>query len=161
MHVTNYINECKKYVPVINNNWYIFYIFFFSWSYLLFLLIAYPLGLYKLPNNTLYETVKWTVIIFQNAAALEVVHATIGIVPSNPFITFCQVASRVIVVCGVFMITKAGHESIGVPFALLAWSITEVIRYGNYTLNLLNSVPYFVKWLRFVYFILYNFSRKT
>lgn len=116
-----------------------------SWSYLLYLIILY----YIYPTSvSLYETVKWTVIIFQNAAVLEVVHAQMGIVPSNPAVTAFQVASRVMVVCGVLMATQAARDTIGLPLALIAWSITEVIRYGNYTLSLMNCVPYIVKWLR-------------
>lgn len=104
---------------------------------------------YVLGNNKpLYDSVQWTVIIFQNAAVLEVIHAATGLVPSNPVITAFQVASRVMVVCGVFMVTEAFRDSIGLPLALLAWSVTEVIRYANYTLNLLNAVPYFLVWLR-------------
>ncbi|XP_019869939.1 very-long-chain (3R)-3-hydroxyacyl-CoA dehydratase hpo-8 [Aethina tumida] len=120
-----------------------------GWSYLLYLIILY----YIYPTSvSLYETVKWTVIIFQNAAVLEVVHAQMGIVPSNPAVTAFQVASRVMVVCGVLMATQAARDTIGLPLALIAWSITEVIRYGNYTLSLMNCVPYIVKWLRYTTF---------
>lgn len=105
----------------------------------------------KLP---LYDHVKWTVILFQNAAVLEVVHAAVRLVPSSPFITATQVSSRVIVVCGVLIPTLAAKESIGLPLALLAWSITEIIRYSTYMLNLLNSVPFFLLWLRYSTFII-------
>lgn len=122
-----------------------------GWSYLLFQLANYYLLGHK--EQPLYEYVKWTVIIFQNAAVLEVIHAATGIVPSNPVITAFQVASRVMVVCGVLMPTLAARLTIGLPLALLAWSVTEVIRYGNYTLSLIDMVPYFIKWLRYTTFI--------
>lgn len=122
-----------------------------GWTYLLYQLVAFHLGLY--PAGKLYEIVKWTVIIFQNAAVLEVVHAATGIVPSNPVITAFQVASRVMVVCGVLMPTQAARDTMGLPLALFAWSVTEVIRYGNYTLALVDLVPYFVKFLRYTTFI--------
>ena len=70
------------------------------------------------------------------------------IVPSNPVITGMQVASRVMVVCGVILLTQAARDSIGLHLALGAWAITEVIRYGNYVLNLIGGVPYIVTWLR-------------
>jgi very-long-chain (3R)-3-hydroxyacyl-CoA dehydratase len=124
----------------------------FGWLYLLYQLVSYYLFA---PNTkSLYETVKWSLIIFQNAAVLEVVHAVIRIVPSNPLITAMQVASRVIVVCGVILVTQAARETIGLPLALFAWAITEVIRYGNYTLNLTGGVPYIVTWLRYTTFII-------
>ena len=45
------------------------------------------------------------------------------------------------------------RHSLGVPLLLLAWSITEVIRYSFYALSLFNSVPYFIIWLRYTTFI--------
>jgi len=38
--------------------------------------------------------------------------------------------------------------SIGVPMLLIAWSITEVIRYSFYALNLINAVPSVLIWMR-------------
>jgi very-long-chain (3R)-3-hydroxyacyl-CoA dehydratase len=34
---------------------------------------------------------------------------------------------------------------------LLAWSVTEVIRYSFYAWNILDEVPYFLLWLRYQY----------
>lgn len=84
---------------------------------------------------------------------LEVIHAATGIVKSNPVVTAVQVASRVMVVCGILIATESPRESVGLSLALLAWSVTEVIRYSTYMLTLLESVPYFLKWLRQVKFI--------
>ncbi|KDR16829.1 Protein-tyrosine phosphatase-like member B [Zootermopsis nevadensis] len=92
-------------------------------------------------------------MIFQNAAALEIVHAATNIVPSNVLITVFQVFSRVLVVCGVLLPTPTGPDSSGLPLALLAWSITEVIRYLYYALNLLGAVPYLLVWCRYTFFI--------
>ncbi|KAK9879756.1 hypothetical protein WA026_006818 [Henosepilachna vigintioctopunctata] len=122
-----------------------------GWSFLLYQLALY----YLMPKEkSLYETVKCTVIIFQNAAILEVFHAFLRIVSSNPIVTVQQIASRVILVCGVLMVTQASRETIGLPLALFAWSVTEVIRYANYTFTLLGLVPYFIKWLRYSTFII-------
>uniref|UniRef100_A0A1I8C1U6 Very-long-chain (3R)-3-hydroxyacyl-CoA dehydratase n=1 Tax=Meloidogyne hapla TaxID=6305 RepID=A0A1I8C1U6_MELHA len=44
--------------------------------------------------------------------------------------------------------------SIGVPMLLIAWSITEVIRYSFYALNLINAVPSVLIWMRYTFFIL-------
>lgn len=99
-------------------------------------------------SSSLYESVKWTVIIFQNAAVLEIFHAATRLVPSNPVITTFQVFSRVMVVCGVLMPTVGGQESPGLPLALLAWTITEIIRYMYYALNIVGFVPHLIVWLR-------------
>lgn len=57
------------------------------------------------------------------------------------------------VVCGVLLATPTAIYSPGLPLALLAWSITEIIRYGYYGLNIINAVPKFVVWLRYTTFI--------
>ncbi|XP_026467684.1 very-long-chain (3R)-3-hydroxyacyl-CoA dehydratase 2-like [Ctenocephalides felis] len=121
-----------------------------GWSYLL-----YQLAYYHLHKSSigLWETVKNTVFIFQNAAVMEIIHASTGLVPSNPIITTFQVLSRVMVVCGVVMATPTAQVSPGLPLALLAWSITEIIRYGYYAMNILNVVPHLLVWLRYTTFI--------
>ncbi|XP_033208953.1 very-long-chain (3R)-3-hydroxyacyl-CoA dehydratase hpo-8 [Belonocnema kinseyi] len=125
-----------------------------GWSLILYLLVSY-----FAPGKreiTLWETVKTAVLVFQNAAALEIVHAVTGLVPSNPIITTFQVLSRVMVVCGVLLATppEFAAASPGLPLALFAWSVTEIIRYGYYFMNLMGYVPYFLVWLRYTTFII-------
>ncbi|KAI1716441.1 protein tyrosine phosphatase-like protein, PTPLA domain-containing protein [Ditylenchus destructor] len=45
------------------------------------------------------------------------------------------------------------RASIGVPMLLVAWSITEVVRYSFYALNLLKAVPHVLTWMRYTFFI--------
>jgi len=123
-----------------------------GWSYLLFQLINFYINYDG--TKSLYETVKWTVIIFQNAALLEVYHAAAKLVPSSPIITIQQVSSRIIVVCAVLIPTVGGQLSPGLPLALFAWSITEIIRYSYYAFNLLNLSPQIIIWLRYTTFII-------
>ena len=78
----------------------------------------------------------------------QVMHVATGMVPSNIMITVFQVASRVMLVCGVLLLTPTGPASPGLPLALIAWSITEVIRYLFYALNLIGTVPYLLTWCR-------------
>ncbi|GFG36387.1 hypothetical protein Cfor_06104 [Coptotermes formosanus] len=82
----------------------------------------------------------------------EVVHAATNVVPSSVVITLFQVLSRVMLVCGVLLPTPTGPASPGLPLALIAWSITEVIRYLYYVLNLLGAVPYLLVWCRYTFF---------
>lgn len=53
-------------------------------------------------------------------------------------------------VCGVLLATPNAIFSPGLPLALLAWSITEIIRYSFYGLNLLDVVPGVLIFLRYV-----------
>ncbi|XP_044750434.1 very-long-chain (3R)-3-hydroxyacyl-CoA dehydratase hpo-8 [Coccinella septempunctata] len=147
----------KKEASALIHNYLIAYnaIQTIGWSFLLYQLITYYLSQNDAKSDkSLYDTVKYTLIIFQNAAILEVIHAFLKFVSSNPIVTVQQISSRVIVVCGVLMVTESSRESLGLPLALFAWSVTEVIRYGNYTFTLLGYVPYFIKWLRYTTFII-------
>ena len=85
----------------------------------------------------------WNIFFFQ------IVHAATGIVPSNVVLTTFQVFSRVMLVCGVLLATPNAIFSPGLPLALFAWSVTEIIRYGFYGFNLLNIVPGFLTFLRY------------
>ncbi|KAG8286228.1 hypothetical protein J6590_065132 [Homalodisca vitripennis] len=87
-------------------------------------------------TDTLWTEVKLTVLVFQNAAVLEILHVAVGIVKSNLMLTIFQVFSRVMVVCGILLATPTAPLSNGLPLALVAWSVTEVIRYLYYALNI-------------------------
>lgn len=121
-----------------------------GWSLILYQLITYHISY---SEKSLYDTVRFTLNIFQNAAILEIIHAASGMVKSNAVMTAFQVASRVAVVCGVLLATDSARDSAGLPLALLAWSVTEIIRYSTYACNLINLVPYFLKYLRYTTFI--------
>ncbi|KAH8378482.1 hypothetical protein KR093_011646 [Drosophila rubida] len=126
-----------------------------GWSYILYQLIDY----YVLRSPefraevTLWDFTRLAVIIFQNAAAVEVLNSVFGLVKSNPTVTLLQVFSRMMLVVGVVMATPTGKLSPGLPIALFAWCFTEIIRYGFYALNIIKFVPYFVLYLRYTTFI--------
>jgi len=49
-------------------------------------------------SKNVYLNVEFFLQIFQTAALLEVLHAAVGLVRSNPVLTFLQVLSRILVV---------------------------------------------------------------
>jgi very-long-chain (3R)-3-hydroxyacyl-CoA dehydratase len=100
----------------------------------------------------LWPTVEKPLKIAQTLAVLEIVHAIIRIVPSNVFLTFFQVFSRVFVLWGVLNLSPPSQVSVGVPLLLLAWSITEIIRYGYYVLHLVGLAS-IIQWFRYTLFI--------
>lgn len=123
---------------------------FLGWSYLLYqVLFHYASGK---DSASLWEAVKVIVLIFQNAAVLEVLHVMLGLVKSNVVITAMQVASRVMVVCGVLSVTPTAPRSMGLPLLLIAWSVTEIIRYVYYAINIYTKVPFFIVWCRYTFF---------
>ncbi|XP_063634640.1 very-long-chain (3R)-3-hydroxyacyl-CoA dehydratase hpo-8 [Cydia splendana] len=122
-----------------------------GWGYLLLQTLVYFLNQGTLDNY--WTEIKWTVVIFQNAAILEVVHAATGLVPSGVVTTLAQVYSRVFLVCGALLATAGATRSPGLPLCVLAWSITETIRYAYYALNLVKLVPHFLLVTRYSTFL--------
>ncbi|KAG7172753.1 very-long-chain (3R)-3-hydroxyacyl-CoA dehydratase hpo-8-like [Homarus americanus] len=102
----------------------------------------------------LWESTSNVLKIFQTLAVLEIVHAAVGLVPSSVMMVLPQVASRLIVLWPVLCAVEETHNSIGVPLLLIAWSVTEVIRYSFYFLNILKQVPYTLTFLRYTLFII-------
>ncbi|KAK5645949.1 hypothetical protein RI129_004413 [Pyrocoelia pectoralis] len=136
-----------------NKSYYLFFYNFVEtvgWSYILYKLVKHFIFV---EDVTLYESIKLPLFVFQNAAVLEIVHAFLRLVSSSPYVTLQQVFSRVMLVCGVLMISRNAQLGIGLPLTILAWSVTEIIRYAYYTLNLVNAVPHFLVWLRYTMFI--------
>lgn len=83
---------------------------------------------------------------------------TPGLVRSPLLTTIMQVSSRLLLVWAV--INQYPTPTASSPFysfMLLAWSITEVIRYSYFVWNLQgNGVPAFVAWLRYnTFYVLY------
>jgi len=100
----------------------------------------------------MYSSLHLPLKLFQTAAILEVVHAAVGIVKSNPVLTLFQVFSRVFAIWGVLEISPPSQVCIGVPTLLVAWTITEIIRYGYYFLNLI-GMAFIIQWFRYTLFI--------
>ncbi|CAG9783017.1 unnamed protein product [Diatraea saccharalis] len=123
-----------------------------GWAYLLCNSVLYFLNRGTLQG--FWNEIKWTVIIFQGAAVLEVVHSMIGLVSSGFMVVLMQVYSRVFLVFGVLLITHGGATSPGLPLCVLAWSITEIIRYSYYGLNLMNAIPETLTFLRYSTFLI-------
>lgn len=90
--------------------------------------------------------------LFQFLALLEVVHAVVGVTSAPAFHALLQITSRVVLV-GVVNTNPASHTADSLVIMLSAWSITEVIRYGYFTLKALGFAPYALTWLRYSLFI--------
>jgi very-long-chain (3R)-3-hydroxyacyl-CoA dehydratase len=67
-----------------------------------------------------------------------------------------QVASRLLLVWGVVDVFPELAVSPVYSSMLVAWSVTEVIRYSYFTLSLSGLLPGFLNWLRYnTFFVLY------
>uniref|UniRef100_A0A452RNQ5 Very-long-chain (3R)-3-hydroxyacyl-CoA dehydratase n=1 Tax=Ursus americanus TaxID=9643 RepID=A0A452RNQ5_URSAM len=66
----------------------------------------------------------------------------------------CFFVKNVLCVCFafVFLFLQVQSED-SVLLFVIAWTITEIIRYSFYTFSLLNHLPYLIKWARYTLFI--------
>ncbi|XP_053554006.1 very-long-chain (3R)-3-hydroxyacyl-CoA dehydratase 2 [Bombina bombina] len=101
----------------------------------------------------LYYSIEKPLKFFQTGALLEIVHCAIGIVPSSVVLTAFQVLSRVFLTWAVTHSVKEVQNEDSVLLFVVAWTITEIIRYSFYTFSLLNHLPYIIKWARYTLFI--------
>lgn len=136
-----------------------------GWSYVL-----YKTAINWLANgpNTSFIAVRQELEWAQTAAILEVLHIMFGIVRSGLMTTALQVASRIGVLWGV-LIAIPGLDSTTCEIVLfsdnttkialstgtliVAWSLSEIIRYSFYVCKELGGVPYPIQWLRYTAFL--------
>lgn len=95
--------------------------------------------------------------IAQGLALLEIAHTLLGWVKSPVLSTAAQVASRILVLVLInFFLSEGpfrGITSHGILIVSFAWSITELVRYSFYFLQLLNMQPRWLLWMRYSFFI--------
>ncbi|KAF4953719.1 hypothetical protein FSARC_12325 [Fusarium sarcochroum] len=105
---------------------------------------------YVYPGNGQYT--KWT----QTLAGLEVLHSLLGVVRAPLFTTLMQVASRFLLVWAIVDVFPFLALSPFYSSMLIAWSVTEIIRYSFFALSLSGYQPKFLTWLRYnTFFLLY------
>lgn len=98
------------------------------------------------------EWTKWT----QTMAIMEIAHSLLGIVRAPLSTTLLQVSSRLLLVWKIvdswpFLALSPFYSSM-----LIAWSVTEVIRYSYFALSLAGVLPAFLTWARYsTFYVLY------
>ncbi|KAJ6593839.1 PTPLA-domain-containing protein [Mycena capillaripes] len=107
-------------------------------------------------SMTTYPRIGGTVAIVQTCAILEVAHTLLGWVRSPLQTTAMQVASRLWIVWGIVQQFDVARTSPLYTSAVLAWAITEVVRYSFYACSLLGYEPPLLLYLRYtMFYVLY------
>ncbi|KAM0786012.1 hypothetical protein ACM66B_006828 [Microbotryomycetes sp. NB124-2] len=106
--------------------------------------------------NTAYDSIGDIVKAVQTVALLEIVHSALGLVRSGLVTTLMQLSSRIFVV---WYVCDFYPDNAASPFyvsMVLAWSVTEVIRYSHYVTSLLGLKAPLLEWLRYsTFYVLY------
>lgn len=85
---------------------------------------------------------------FQLLSALEILHAAVGLVGGSPLTSLMQWAGRSNVLFGVVAAVPETQNRPAVGAMLLAWALSEVIRYPWYAASVAGACPRWLTWLR-------------
>lgn len=106
---------------------------------------------------TLFNLTHKVVIVVQCLALTEIYNSLVGNVRSPLFTTAAQVSSRLLIVLGCFTVIPNAEVNYSFVYVTLccAWSLTEIIRYSFYAINIETNGngPRFLTWLRYSTFL--------
>eukprot|EP00164_Ancoracysta_twista_P002421 GFYU01003205.1.p1 GENE.GFYU01003205.1~~GFYU01003205.1.p1 ORF type:complete len:217 (+),score=65.11 GFYU01003205.1:62-712(+) len=122
-----------------------------GWGYVLFLMVQNYVNGGSAAD--VYGKLGFYLQVSQSLAVFEIVFALTGMVRAPVFTTAVQVASRLYVVWLILDLVPETTTSVFVTTLLTAWSVTEVVRYAFYGLNLVGDVPYVITYLRYTLFL--------
>ncbi|KAI9336750.1 protein tyrosine phosphatase [Obelidium mucronatum] len=105
-----------------------------AWAYVAFKVVTNARS-----YATTYSEIGDYVLVVQTAALLEIFHSLFKLVRSPVTTTLMQVASRLTLVWLVADQFKTINSSWAYSTMTFAWSVSEIIRYGYYALNLMGS----------------------
>ncbi|KAL3232496.1 hypothetical protein RNJ44_04412 [Nakaseomyces bracarensis] len=125
-----------------------------GWGYILYSVVRYyPVN----GQPKFFFDTKKVVTFIQFGAVIEIINSLFGIVRSPLLTTVAQVLSRLVLVIGVFYYIPEAPNAHGFIYItlLLAWSITEIVRYLFYFFTLTSSrgAPTFLVYLRYNLFL--------
>ncbi|CAM6125932.1 unnamed protein product [Calypogeia fissa] len=124
---------------------------FLGWSYV-FVEMLENLFVTKEYRST-YAAVGGIVRKLQVIAILEVLHAVLGLVRSDPKTALMQWGGRTHVLLSIIDRLPQVQTNFSVFITIAAWATTEIVRYPQYALSSLGVCPKWLTWLRYTMFI--------
>ncbi|XP_053323214.1 very-long-chain (3R)-3-hydroxyacyl-CoA dehydratase 1 [Spea bombifrons] len=146
-------NSRKKTIGPFATAWLTFYNIAMTAGWLVLAIAMARFYMQKGTHKGLYRNIQKTLKFFQTFALLELVHCALGIVRTSVLVTGVQVSSRIFMVWLITNSIRQIQSEHSVVLFLVVWTVTEITRYSYYTFNLLNHLPYFIKWARYNLFI--------
>uniref|UniRef100_UPI00398E8A47 very-long-chain (3R)-3-hydroxyacyl-CoA dehydratase 1 isoform X2 n=1 Tax=Pristiophorus japonicus TaxID=55135 RepID=UPI00398E8A47 len=138
----------KKTLSPLATAWLTFYNITMTAGWLVLAVAMIRFSYQKRTHKGLYRNIQKTLKFFQTFALLEIIHCAAGIVRTSVLVTGVQVMSRIFMVWFVVHSIRPIQNEESVVLFLVTWAVTEITRYSFYTFNLLNHLPYFIKWAR-------------
>ncbi|XP_073156902.1 uncharacterized protein [Henckelia pumila] len=137
----------------LRNLYLISYNFFqaLGWSFSLFRILSGFLSTQSIHGA--YASAGELICWLQTLAFLEVIHGAIGIVPSGVLFPLMQWGGRTHFLLAVLRRIHEVQNLPSVAITFFAWSLSEVIRYSHYVLNLTGGTPKWITLVRYNAFI--------
>mmetsp|Transcript_6488 Transcript_6488/g.12857 ORF Transcript_6488/g.12857 Transcript_6488/m.12857 type:complete len:224 (-) Transcript_6488:496-1167(-) len=94
-----------------------------------------------------------SVALFQMVSFLEILHALLGLVRGSPMAALLQWVGRSNVLYAIVLAIPEIKSGVAAGAMVLAWSLSEIIRYPWYAAQLKGACPFWLTWLRYTMFI--------
>ncbi|KAJ8419191.1 hypothetical protein AAFF_G00006900 [Aldrovandia affinis] len=146
-------NNKKRTKSALATAWLTFYNIAMTAGWLVMAVAMLRFYIQRGTHMGLYRSISRTLKFFQTVALIEVIHCAVGMVRTSVIVTGVQVCSRIFMVWFITNSIKQIQNEESVVLFLVVWTVTEITRYSFYTFNLLNHLPYFIKWARYNMFI--------
>ncbi|KAJ2161227.1 hypothetical protein GGF46_001655 [Coemansia sp. RSA 552] len=126
---------------------------FAGWGFVLVQTVLYLLE-HGRDLSGLFGRIGYPLIYVQTGAALEIVHSLIGLVRSSALTVLMQVYSRLLLVWGTLYMFDQPEIRASSAFVMMvmAWAVTECVRYSHYALSLLSIEAPALLYLRYTLF---------
>ncbi|KAG2226785.1 hypothetical protein INT45_005750 [Circinella minor] len=125
---------------------------FIGWFWVMYATF-FRLAVTKFQFHDVHEVVWPALILVQSSAFIEILNSAFGFVRAPVMTTAMQVASRLFLVWGVNYLFPEVRTHWAFSTMMIAWSVTECIRYSYYALNLIGQVPKALTWARYNFFL--------
>lgn len=143
------ISSLSKYYLIVYN-----LVQLFGWSKIVLKALDYSITTPQpFSYRALWDCCAHNVMLCQIFQTMEILHASIGIVPSSPAQVATQTFGRMIALFGILYPIEESRDTLGVLLTLIAWCSIELVRYPYYAINLYGLVPFGLTWLRYTAFI--------
>ncbi|CAG8505773.1 545_t:CDS:2 [Paraglomus occultum] len=102
--------------------------------------------------TVVHNDVRDVLTYVQTGAILEVIHVVLGLVKTPLTTTVIQVTSRLYLVWGILAPFPEVRSHWALTTMTIAWSVTEIVRYLYYGLNIAKIQPTWLLWCRYTFF---------
>lgn len=104
-------------------------------------------------SSSIVSNLHVSAALFQMISLLEVFHALVGLVRGFPVAALLQWTGRANVLYAIILAIPEIKAAVPAGAMIIAWSLSEIVRYPWYAAQLKGTCPFWLTWLRYTMFI--------